>query len=176
MRFGATDVTIADNLTTDRPSFRTIAASRRDGWRPAHDPRNWPDDPEMIPRDVVLLTDPEMLGRHNGKGVCYWNAEGGAARQIHHRPFTPVDIRPSPPRPKALDLSEYETFGQRIAALRVWRGRVSQNQLARIAGVHHTHLSRIERDQATPSFHTVLRIADALRVTPGTLLDGGLVA
>lgn len=77
-------MSIADRLTTERPAFTTLAAPRRAGWRPAHDRRNWPDDPEMIPQDVRLFTTGELLiGTLYGKGQTLegWLRLGGPKRR-----------------------------------------------------------------------------------------------
>lgn len=73
---------IASRLTTERPSFRTIAASRRHGWTPAHDPANWPDDPAMIPQSIRLHTTAEFTSGHQGATLPGWFAGGGTQRKV----------------------------------------------------------------------------------------------
>lgn len=45
-------------------------------------------------------------------------------------------------------------------------------ELAELAALHFTNLGRIERGQANPSLHTIVRIAAALNLDPGALLEG----
>ncbi|MDO9396206.1 MAG: helix-turn-helix transcriptional regulator [Herbiconiux sp.] len=52
------------------------------------------------------------------------------------------------------------------------RFAVNQMELAELAGLHFTNLGKIERGQANPSLHTILRIAGALNVNPAVLVDG----
>jgi transcriptional regulator with XRE-family HTH domain len=52
------------------------------------------------------------------------------------------------------------------------RFAINQMELADLAGLHFTNLGKIERGQANPSLHTILRIAGALNLNPGVLLDG----
>jgi transcriptional regulator with XRE-family HTH domain len=48
----------------------------------------------------------------------------------------------------------------------------SQEALARIARIHRTEVSQIERAQSEPRLLTILILAGALSVTPAVLLDG----
>jgi transcriptional regulator with XRE-family HTH domain len=61
-------------------------------------------------------------------------------------------------------------FGYHLLA---WREnkRLSQVQLAEKARVLRPYLSRLERDDADPSLSMVFRLASALEVLPGKLLD-----
>ncbi|MFB2597912.1 helix-turn-helix domain-containing protein [Herbiconiux sp. P17] len=52
------------------------------------------------------------------------------------------------------------------------RFAINQMELAELAGLHFTNLGKIERGQANPSLHTILRIAGALNLNPAELLDG----
>lgn len=60
--------------------------------------------------------------------------------------------------------------GARIKSLREAAG-LSQNELARRAGVSQSGLSYIESGEKSPSVDTLLRIADALGVTVSELLN-----
>lgn len=62
-------------------------------------------------------------------------------------------------------------LGSRIREERQ-RFAINQMELAELAGLHFTNLGKIERGQANPSLHTILRIAGALNVSPAVLLDG----
>ena len=52
------------------------------------------------------------------------------------------------------------------------RFAINQMELADLAALHFTNLGKIERGQANPSLHTILRIAAALNLNPAVLLDG----
>lgn len=58
--------------------------------------------------------------------------------------------------------------GRRVASHRVNRG-LSQRELAKMVGVDHSHISRIESGARWPARHMQLRIARALRVSHGML-------
>ncbi|WP_378146883.1 helix-turn-helix domain-containing protein [Cnuibacter sp. UC19_7] len=62
-------------------------------------------------------------------------------------------------------------LGSRIREERQ-RFAINQMELAELAGLHFTNLGKIERGQANPSLHTILRIAGALNVDPATLVEG----
>lgn len=61
-------------------------------------------------------------------------------------------------------------LGERLGAWRRHCG-ASQQELAARAGLRQAALSRIERGTFAPSLRTLFRLADALRLTPGRLLD-----
>ena len=60
--------------------------------------------------------------------------------------------------------------GRRIAACRVRRG-LSQAVVSRRAGIDPSYLSRIENQKVQPTVRTALRIAEAMRVPLGELLE-----
>jgi transcriptional regulator with XRE-family HTH domain len=62
-------------------------------------------------------------------------------------------------------------LGSRIRQERQ-RFAINQMDLAQLADLHFTNLGKIERGQANPSLQTILRIAGALNMNPGRLLDG----
>ncbi|ARJ05647.1 transcriptional regulator [Cnuibacter physcomitrellae] len=62
-------------------------------------------------------------------------------------------------------------LGSRIREERQ-RFAINQMELAELAGLHFTNLGKIERGQANPSLHTILRIAGALNVDPARLVEG----
>jgi transcriptional regulator with XRE-family HTH domain len=62
-------------------------------------------------------------------------------------------------------------LGERIREERQ-RFAINQMDLAELAGLHFTNLGKIERGQANPSLHTILRIAGALNMNPARLVDG----
>jgi transcriptional regulator with XRE-family HTH domain len=61
-------------------------------------------------------------------------------------------------------------FPMRLRLLRRRRG-MTQATLADKAGVSRAYLSRLEIGQHDPPLSTILRLAKALRVRPGRLLD-----
>jgi len=61
--------------------------------------------------------------------------------------------------------------GNTLADLRQARG-LSLDELSRLAGVSKSMLSQIERNHANPTVAVVWRLANALGVQLGTLLDG----
>jgi len=62
-------------------------------------------------------------------------------------------------------------FGQRLKETRESR-RVSQDDLATLAGVHEMQISRYERGLGLPAAETLLALASALKVSTDYLLTG----
>jgi transcriptional regulator with XRE-family HTH domain len=60
-------------------------------------------------------------------------------------------------------------FGSRLRALRLER-QLTQQQLAERCGMPYQNIARIERGERTPNWDTVVRIAEALEVTPDAFL------
>lgn len=52
------------------------------------------------------------------------------------------------------------------------RAGLSQEALADAADLHRTEISLLERAGREPRLHTIVRLARALDVKPGKLLDG----
>ena len=48
---------------------------------------------------------------------------------------------------------------------------MQQNELGRLAGIHHSNLSSIEHGERC-SYHTAKKIADVLKTTPEMLFPG----
>ena len=69
---------------------------------------------------------------------------------------------------------DFDAFNQRLAA-RVRDLRVSleldQDDFARKANLHRTHVSQIENAKTDPTLSTVFKIAKALELSVGELLD-----
>lgn len=62
-------------------------------------------------------------------------------------------------------------IGQRIRDARLELG-ISLEDLGALAEVSWTTIGKIERGATSPTVETVIRIASALEVAPGTFLDG----
>jgi HTH-type transcriptional regulator, competence development regulator len=69
---------------------------------------------------------------------------------------------PGPPSPT--------TFGARLREAREGQG-LTQEQVAERSGVHATEVSRIEAGKRDPKVSTLLRLAAALGVPAGSLLE-----
>ncbi len=52
------------------------------------------------------------------------------------------------------------------------RAQLTQEELHGLSGVHPTEVSRIERGERDVRISTVARLAEALEMSPGELLDG----
>ncbi|SJM50242.1 helix-turn-helix domain-containing protein [Gulosibacter sp. 10] len=61
--------------------------------------------------------------------------------------------------------------GKRISALRAER-HISQQDLGELADIHFTNIGKIERGEVNPTLVTLLRIAVALEVDVGELIQG----
>ena len=61
-------------------------------------------------------------------------------------------------------------FGKRVRELREARD-ISQEGLADIAGVHRTYMGTVERGETNISLENIVKIAHALKVPPGALLE-----
>ncbi len=64
---------------------------------------------------------------------------------------------------------EHAALGEAIRLTRVERG-LSQEQLADAAHLHVTHLGGVERGVRNPNYATVVKLAQALGLTPGELV------
>ncbi|MCK2241235.1 MULTISPECIES: helix-turn-helix domain-containing protein [unclassified Crossiella] len=62
-------------------------------------------------------------------------------------------------------------FGSRVRARREELG-LSQEKLADKAGLHWTYVGQVERGQRNVSLHNILKIAAALQMDAGTLMQG----
>jgi transcriptional regulator with XRE-family HTH domain len=61
-------------------------------------------------------------------------------------------------------------FGSNLRAARERLG-LTQEEVAQRSGVHATEVSRIEAGKRDPKVSTLLRLAKAVEVRPGQLLD-----
>ena len=67
-------------------------------------------------------------------------------------------------------ISLVETIGRNVQRRRERRGW-TQEELAARVGLHRVSLAQIERGRSRPSLDMLERLARALRVKPGRLLD-----
>ena len=61
-------------------------------------------------------------------------------------------------------------FGKIIKELRLEK-QISQEELANKASIERSHMGKIERGEHLPNLVLILRIANALSITPGSLID-----
>ena len=64
-----------------------------------------------------------------------------------------------------------EQFGVRVRNLRR-KARLSQEELADKVGIHRTYIGGVERGERNLGFINILRIADALEISPASLFKG----
>lgn len=69
------------------------------------------------------------------------------------------------------DAENQTDFAQRLRELRRQKN-LSQAQLAKLAGVHSTHISRYERGLSRPTADTLKRVADGLGISGDYLMEG----
>ncbi len=62
-------------------------------------------------------------------------------------------------------------FGRRVREIRLQQ-ELTQERLAEKAGLHPTFVSNLERGYRVPTLVTVMRVAAALEIRLGDLLDG----
>lgn len=75
-----------------------------------------------------------------------------------------------PPRRKAYE-PEAVAFGERVRTLRLKRG-MTQERLAEEADLNSVQVSHIERGANEPKLTTIIRLARALGVKAGKLIEG----
>lgn len=68
-------------------------------------------------------------------------------------------------------LPEAVEFGGRVRELRQQR-ELTQQDLASAAGMHFTYVSSLERGERNVSLENILRLAAALEVDAGQLIEG----
>lgn len=61
-------------------------------------------------------------------------------------------------------------FGKVLNELRVERS-LTQEKLAELADFDRTYIYRLEKGKREPSLSTILKLSDALKISPGEFLD-----
>ena len=69
--------------------------------------------------------------------------------------------------PDALHLA----FGERVREARRSAG-ISQEKLGELAGLHRTYIGHVERGEVNPTLTSIVRMARALGLDVGLLLEG----
>jgi transcriptional regulator with XRE-family HTH domain len=64
-----------------------------------------------------------------------------------------------------------DRFGENVLRIRQAR-KLTQESLAAMARIHRTQITLIETGRRQPGIETVVRLAGALEVSPGSLFDG----
>ena len=81
--------------------------------------------------------------------------------------------KPRPGRPKGtktFDPAPALAFGEAVRKRRFELG-LSQEELANAAQIERSHMGKIERGEHLPNLILILRLAKALSIKPGTLVD-----
>ena len=61
-------------------------------------------------------------------------------------------------------------FATKLKTLRVSKN-MSQNKLSELAGLDNSYIGKIEKGEKSPSFKTILKLADALDISVKDLFD-----
>jgi transcriptional regulator with XRE-family HTH domain len=64
-----------------------------------------------------------------------------------------------------------QAFGERVRKRRHQLGK-SQEQLADDSGLHWSYVGQVERGQRNVSLHNIVKLAAALQIDPGELVQG----
>lgn len=72
---------------------------------------------------------------------------------------------------KKRDPAVAERFGRNLRRVRR-REDLTQEAVAKRAGLHRTEIGRLENGERVPRIDTLVRLADSMVVPPGELLDG----
>jgi len=84
---------------------------------------------------------------------------------------TPVGrMAPAMPHTKR-DPAVADRFGENLRRVRRREG-LTQEEVARRAGLHRTEIGKLENGERVPRIDTLVRLADSMAVPPGELLDG----
>jgi len=148
----ALSVTLADNLPAAGAAVRALK-------------RLAPRHPKVLVGGAALQAQPHLAEEMGADGTASDALEAiQAARRL-----VGVDGREA-------SLSDYlKAVGQRVQALRKANGW-SQQALARRSGLDRTYISAVEHGKQNITLGAVMKLADALEVTPSQLLMGDDVA
>lgn len=64
----------------------------------------------------------------------------------------------------------FQQFATKLKTIRLSKN-MSQNKLSELAGIDNSYIGKIEKGNKSPSFKTILRLADALDVSIKDLFD-----
>ena len=78
--------------------------------------------------------------------------------------------RGRPPGTTSFDPKPARAFGEAVRTIRL-NLKISQEELSNLAGVERSHMGKIERGEHLPNFVLILRLAKALGIRPGELVD-----
>lgn len=67
---------------------------------------------------------------------------------------------------------QQEIVAEQLRKLRL-AAELSQDQLAKLAGIDRKTINRIENGHFSPTLDTITRLCVTLKITPGTLLGSG---
>ena len=79
-------------------------------------------------------------------------------------------IRGRPKGTKTFDPLPAIAFGKAVKEIRIQLG-FSQERLGNVALIERSHMGKIERGQHLPNFALILKLASALSVKPGVIVD-----
>ena len=71
---------------------------------------------------------------------------------------------------KTFDPLSAIAFGKALKEIRIQMG-VSQERLGNVALIERSHVGKIERGQHLPNFALIIKLANALSVKPGVIVD-----
>ena len=78
--------------------------------------------------------------------------------------------RGRPKGTKTFDPLPAIAFGKAVKEIRLEKG-FSQEKLGNVALIERSHMGKIERGQHLPNFALILKLANALSVKPGVIVD-----
>lgn len=83
----------------------------------------------------------------------------------------PTKLMPGRPKgSKSFDPAPALAFGAAVRERRLEQG-LSQEDLSSMAQVERSHMGKIERGEHLPNLVLILRLAEALEIAPGKLVD-----
>ena len=68
-------------------------------------------------------------------------------------------------------VNDYSLIGKRLAAIRKER-KLTQEKLAELTDLANNYISNIENNRSIPSLETLVKLCNALEITPNDLLLG----